>query len=220
MRVPAISIVAIDGSGPRAGIAVLDAAGETRARRVLAGRPGLIETLPVALRDCLDEAKLEPGAVAVTIGPGSFTGLRTAIALARGFAAAAGLPLLAVTVAEAFAQAFPTMHRPLWVALRARRGRIFLLRDGEAVAFADADIPRTRVAVAVAGDAANDVVARLAAAGDDVLLTNARGLDPVWVARAAQGRLAAGVPAREALPLYVDPPEARLPGGGRALAVP
>jgi tRNA threonylcarbamoyl adenosine modification protein YeaZ len=217
------AILAIDAAGPRAGIAVLNAAGETQARRFVAGRPGLIETLPVLLRDCLHEAKLDPelelGAVAVTVGPGSFTGLRTGIALAQGFAAAAGLTLLPVTVAEAFAQAFPGLQRPLWVALRARRGRIFLLRDGEAAGFADADIPRVRGPVAVAGDAANEVVARLAASGADVLLTNARGLDPVWVARAALARLAAGLPEREALPFYVDPPEAKLPVGGvRAVA--
>ena len=212
------AIVAIDAAGPRAGVAVLDADGETRARRMIDGRPGLIETLPVLLGDCLVEARLEVDAVAVTVGPGSFTGLRTAIALAQGFAAAAGLKLLPVTVAEAFAQAFPGLQRPLWVALRARRGRIFLLRHGEAAGFADVEMPLTRGPLAVAGDAANDVAARLAAAGADVLLTNARGLDPVWVARAARQRLAAGMPEREALPFYVDLPEARLPAGAMAPA--
>jgi hypothetical protein len=119
-----------------------------------------------------------------------------------------------VTVAEAFAAAFPAMQRPLWVAIRARKGRIFLLRDGLAEAFAEAEIPRVRGAVALAGDAGNEVAARLAAGGTDVLLTNARRLDPVWVAMAARARQEAGWAAHVAQPLYVDPPEARLPAAG------
>jgi hypothetical protein len=89
-----------------------------------------------------------------------------------------------------------------------------LIRDGVAAGFADSDIPRVRGPVAVAGDAANEVAARLAAAGADVMLTNARALDPVWVARAALARRAAGLPAHAAQPVYVDPPEAKQPAGG------
>lgn len=206
-------IVALDAAGERAGVAVLDAAGATLARQYVAGRPGLIETLPGVLRACLAGVS-EVGLVAVTVGPGSFTGLRTAIALAQGYAAAAGVPLVAVTVAEAYAEAFPGLRRPLWVATRARAGRIFLVREGRAEGFADAEMPFARGPLAVAGDAANDVVARLAAAGADVLLTNARRLDPVWVARAALRRVAAGLPLRDAVPVYVDPPAAKLPAGG------
>jgi tRNA threonylcarbamoyl adenosine modification protein YeaZ len=205
-------ILAIDGSGAKAGVAVLDAAGEVVQRRFVDGRPGLIETLPVLLAECT--AGQIFSAVAVTIGPGSFTGLRTAISLAQGFAAAAGIPVLGVLVDEAFAVALPVLHRPLWVAIRARKDRIFLIRDGVAAGFADAEIPRTRGPVAVAGDAANEVAARLAAGGADVLLTNARQIDPVWVARAALARQAAGLAPHPAQPVYVDPPEAKLPAGG------
>ncbi len=207
-------VVAIDAALPRAGVAVLDAQGNALARRLLAGRPGLIETLPIALRDCLAEAGIEPTLMAVTVGPGSFTGLRTAIALAQGYAAAAGVPVAGVTLDEALALAFPALHRPLWVAVRARHGRIFLIRDGVAAAFPDAALPRIRGPVAVAGDAANEVAASLAAAGADVLLTNARLIDPAWVGRAAQIAVAAGRPIRPAQPVYVDPPEAKLPAAG------
>jgi len=207
-----LKILAIDAALLRAGVAVVDG-GAAVEKIFVAGRPGLIETLPVAMRDVL--AKAGPvDAVAVTVGPGSFTGLRTAIALAQGFAAAAGVPGWGVGVEEAFAQAFPSMHRPLWVAVRARKDRIFLIRDGVAEGFADADLPRTRAAVAVAGNAANEVAAHLAAAGGDVILTNGRAIDPVWVARAALARVAAGLGLREAVPVYVDPPEAKLPAGG------
>ena len=46
-------------------------------------------------------------AVAVTVGPGGFTGLRAAIALARGFALGWGVPCLGVTLGEAFAASLP-----------------------------------------------------------------------------------------------------------------
>ncbi len=207
-------VVAIDAALPRAGVAVLDAQGAVLARRVVEGRPGLIETLPLALQECLEEAGTAPDLVAVTVGPGSFTGLRTAIALAQGYAAAAGVPVAGVTLDEAYALAFPALHRPLWVAVRARRGRIFLIREGVAAAFADAEIPRTRGPVAVAGDAANEVAASLAAAGADVMLTNARLIDPAWVGRAAQAATATGQILRPAQPVYVDPPEAKLPAAG------
>ncbi len=207
-----MKILAIDAALLRAGVAVVDG-GAAVEKIFVAGRPGLIETLPVAMRDVL--AKAGPvDAVAVTVGPGSFTGLRTAISLAQGFAAAAGVPVWGVGVDEAFAQAFPGLHRPLWVAVRARTDRIFLMRDGVAEAFADADLPRTRTPVAVAGNAANEVAAHLAASGGDVILTNARAIDPVWVAGAALARREGGLAPREALPVYVDAPEAKLPAGG------
>ncbi len=207
-------LLAIDASGPRAGIAVLDAEGTILVRRIADARTGLTEILPALLQTSLVEANAKIGAVAVTIGPGSFTGLRNAISIAQGYAAASGIALLGIPVAEAFAAAFPAMHRPLWVAIRARKGRLFILRDGFAEAFADADIPRSRAAIALAGDAAPEVAARLAAAGHDVLLTNGRLIDPVWVARAAISRQKAGLPPHLAQPIYVDPPEARQPAGG------
>jgi len=204
-------ILAIDAALSRAGIAIV-ADGNALSKHYVEGRPGLIETLPPLLQAAVGDAAID--AVAVTIGPGSFTGLRTAISLAQGYAAAAGVPVWGVTVAEAFAQAFPLLNRPLWTAIRARRDRIFLVRDGVAEAFADAVLPRVKTPVAVAGDAANEVAAHLAAIGGDVILTNARAIDPVWVARAALARQEAGLAPHEAQPLYVDPPEAKLPAGG------
>jgi tRNA threonylcarbamoyl adenosine modification protein YeaZ len=211
---PPRGLLAIDAAGPRAGVAVLGADGAILFRRIADARTGLTEILPALLQAAVAEAKGQIDAVAVSIGPGSFTGLRNAISLAQGYAAASGIALLGVPVAEAFAAAFPAMHRPLWVAIRARKGRLFILHDGAAEAYADADIPRTRAAIALAGDAAPEVAARLAAAGHDVLLTNARLIDPVWVARAAMSRQQAGLPPHPAQPIYVDPPEAKQPAGG------
>lgn len=204
-------ILAIDAAGPRAGIALLGDDGAVAWQAFTPGRPGLIETLPVLLRDA---ASYKPEAVAVTVGPGSFTGLRTAISLAQGFAAASGIPLMGVTVAEAYRAALPHLDRPLWVVLRARRDRIFLLREDRAEAFADADLPLPDRPVALAGDAADEAAALLSARGAEMVLTGLTNLDPAWVGQAAAARQAAGLPPHEAVPLYIDPPEAKLPAAG------
>lgn len=200
--------LALDASGSQAGLALVDEAGALIRRWSVPLRPGLIETLPLVVQEAVAGQSITN--VAVGIGPGSFTGLRTSLALAQGFAAAAGVPLWGVKTAQAFAQAFPQLHRPLWVVLRARKGRLYVLRDGTEASFADADLPMPRGPIALAGEAANEAAARLAARGADVTLTNGRIIDPLWVARAAQAQDA---PA-PALPVYVDPPEAKLPARG------
>ena len=48
------------------------------------------------------------GKVAVTVGPGSFTGLRVGLAFAKAFALARGVPCVGVGTLEALAAAFPT----------------------------------------------------------------------------------------------------------------
>ncbi|MBN8891215.1 MAG: tRNA (adenosine(37)-N6)-threonylcarbamoyltransferase complex dimerization subunit type 1 TsaB [Rhodospirillales bacterium 70-18] len=154
--------------------------------------------------------------VVVTVGPGSFTGLRAAIALAQGIAAGAGVAVQGVTVAEALAEmAGPALDgRALWVAIDSRRGRIFLDRDGTPVPTDLNALPRAEGRVAVAGDAAIEVAARLAARGSDVMLTDARLPLARHVAAVGARRLAGTLPPCPAQPLYVDPPEAKLPAGG------
>src|SRR5690242_6381125 len=54
--------------------------------------------------------------VAVTVGPGSFTGIRAGLALAHGIGLASGVPVIGVSVGEAIADAFPHLGtRALWV---------------------------------------------------------------------------------------------------------
>jgi tRNA threonylcarbamoyladenosine biosynthesis protein TsaB len=147
-------------------------------------------------------------AIAVDVGPGSFTGLRAAISLAQGLAAGAGLPVIGITVAEALAEAVrescgDLAARPLWVAIDSRRGRIFLDRGGTIESLAIADLPMPAHPVAVAGNAANDTACRLAARGADIMLTPAHVPLGRHVAQAAARRHAAGLPPRPAQPVYV-----------------
>lgn len=212
-------ILGLDASLARCSAAVL-ADGVVRAEACEDGGRGTAAALPAMARDVLRAAGLRAAcldAVAVTVGPGSFTGLRTALALAHGIALGAGRPVLGVLVAEALAEeAGPQSEgRTLWVAIDSRRGRVFLHRGcAPAESVALDDLPRPPGPVAIAGDAAVAVAARLAARGDDALLTEIRLPLARHVAAVGARRLTGRLAPLPAQPLYVDPPEAHPPAGG------
>jgi len=85
-----------------------------------------VELAP-AVRQILSQAGLTTGdlkALVVARGPGSFTGLRIGIALAKGIALAHRLPLIGVSTFEALARAQPVDAEAMAVLLRAGRGRL------------------------------------------------------------------------------------------------
>lgn len=210
-----MQILALDAALARcsAGVAI---DGALVAARQTDGDRGAAAILPRMAAEVLAEAGLDAASldlVAVTVGPGSFTGLRAALSLAHGIALAAGRPLAGVTTGEALADALPDLGaRTLWVAIDDRRDGVFLEREGTMARVPAGAIPAPAGPVAVAGDAAVAVAAWLAARGHDVMLTDQRLPRPLHVARAAVARLAAGVPLRPAQPLYVAAPATRAPG--------
>ena len=63
--------------------------------------------------------------LAVSIGPGSFTGVRVGLATMMGLRAATGLPLAAVPTLEALAWNVPRADLPLCPILKARTGEVY-----------------------------------------------------------------------------------------------
>ena len=85
-----------------------------------------VELLPrlVAALEQLDVGAEHLSAVAVSRGPGSFTGLRVGMAVAKGLALARGLPLVGVPTLDVVAAAQGRDRRPLCAVLPAGRGLI------------------------------------------------------------------------------------------------
>ncbi len=84
--------------------------------------------LAPAIRSLLERCEVtlnDLTALAVSIGPGSFTGLRIGVALAKGLAAARRLPLVGVSTLDTLAAAQPQYPRhALITVVEAGRGRI------------------------------------------------------------------------------------------------
>jgi tRNA threonylcarbamoyladenosine biosynthesis protein TsaB len=179
---------------------------------------GHATVLAVMAQTCLRDAGLtatELDLVAVTVGPGSFTGIRGGVALAQGIGLAAGCPVIGVTVGEALAESLPLIRdRALWCAVPSRRGRVFLDTGQQVLSLALTDLPEPDGPVALAGPAAAEVAARLAARGADVVLTDAALPTGRYVAAVAERRFRGALPKLAAEPLYIDAPEARLPAAG------
>jgi tRNA threonylcarbamoyladenosine biosynthesis protein TsaB len=213
-------ILALDGSLARAS-AALWMAGAVVARRAVPGERVQPTVLPVMAHELLAEAGRRLDAVAVVVGPGSFTGLRTAIALAEGIALGLGLPVIGVTTGEALAAALPDevrAVREVWAAVDTKRGRCSLERIAPGAwaatppaIFAEAELPRPAGPVAVAGDAAPLVAARLLARDADAVLTDSRLPDAGAAAQVAALRLSGAITPRGAAPLYAEPPAVRAP---------
>ena len=84
----------------------------------------------------LRQAQITPrelSAVAVALGPGSFTGLRVALSLAKGLALALAIPLLGVPTLDIVAYPHQWQPLPVCAVVQAGRGRLCwaLSRHGE-----------------------------------------------------------------------------------------
>jgi tRNA threonylcarbamoyladenosine biosynthesis protein TsaB len=66
------------------------------------------------------------GGLAVSVGPGSFTGLRVGIATAQGLGLGLGLPVAPVPTLDALAAVLPFAGAPVVPLLDARKGEVYL----------------------------------------------------------------------------------------------
>jgi tRNA threonylcarbamoyladenosine biosynthesis protein TsaB len=119
-------LLAIDTSTRLAGVAIYDGI-QVIAETIWTSHDyHTVELVPIIVEILNRSAKkvTDLEAVAVALGPGSFTGLRIGLAAAKGMALGAHLPLLGVPTLDVLAAAQPMRDLPLVAALQAGRGRL------------------------------------------------------------------------------------------------
>jgi tRNA threonylcarbamoyladenosine biosynthesis protein TsaB len=157
--------------------------------------------------------------VAVTVGPGAFTGLRVGLAAARGIALAATLPCFGVTTLEAIAEAvdWPALAgRSALVAFDNRQGGVYaqMFHAGRALEPPSVQTARmlggryAGVRVAIAGDGSPMLMAALRAGGSDIeeIAVPPYPTASRVAAMAARRWLSGERPSAPPAPLYLRPP--------------
>jgi tRNA threonylcarbamoyl adenosine modification protein YeaZ len=215
-------VLAIDTALEACSVAVFDTErADMRMHESLHMQRGHAEALMPLIARVLDHAGLDFAAldrIAVTIGPGSFTGLRVGIAAARGIALASGKRAVGLSTLAAFAAPFIANNDtlPVVVAINARHDHVYLHVFGpggqtlvsprlvplrEALRVSAISAPR------ITGNAANILAASWPAgerAPISVEQRNAPNID--WVARLGAAAADTGAPPK---PLYLRAPDAQ-----------
>ncbi|WP_119273061.1 tRNA (adenosine(37)-N6)-threonylcarbamoyltransferase complex dimerization subunit type 1 TsaB [Taklimakanibacter deserti] len=207
-------LLAFDTSMAACSAAVYDVAqGQVRASRFASMERGHADALAPMIKAVMDEAGLafpDLERIGVTLGPGTFTGVRTGIAMARGLALALDRPVAGIDTLSAIAANAASGRSPLVIAADARRDEVY---------FAIAGGPPSPLVLPV-----SEAARRLPSGESFVLGTGAEAL----IAAAPSGRLIrlkdgdlpdarnfAGLCARltplntPPEPLYLRPPDAR-----------
>ena len=219
--VPGALALGIDTAGPVVGLA-LWAAGSSaplahRSARAVRGADGIIAT---ALSELLRIADASPPGlrrVAVTVGPGAFTGLRVGVATALGLALSRDLPVVGISSLRARAA---LVTAPVVLSLLdGRRDKVYCCSYDTGVfpprpLSDERDIPLTQACPAApflaVGEGASVYREAIVAAGGVL------AQDPTRSCAAQVARLAWAVDAPLHDPLsvrlnYIRPPDARLP---------
>src|SRR5512139_345369 len=216
-------VLAIDTALEACSVAVLDTEhAATRAHESLPMQRGHAEALMPLVARVLGRVNLDFSAidrVAVTTGPGSFTGLRVGIAAARGIALATGKPAIGLTTLATYATPLIAADDtlPVVAAIDARHDHVYLQVFGpggrtlvapriaplrEAVrAAANSGAPR------IVGTAANLLAAAWPLDEREPRAVEQRGAPDIdWVAQLGAAAPETGVSPR---PLYLKAPDAQ-----------
>jgi len=180
---------------------------------------GHAERLFDMIDSAMDQAEMDFAdldRIAVTIGPGSFTGLRVGIAAARGIALVVGCPVVGIGTLDVHAASARALAGDVAVVavLDARRGEVYRQRfaaGGAACGAPAVGPPESVLAEVVDGDvlagAGADIVAAALPLGRTVSIVHRRSVPDIRVL-AEMAELAAA-PSVAPRPLYLRPPDAK-----------
>jgi len=190
---------------------------------------GQSERLVPLIETTMAEAALsyrELEAVAVTLGPGSFTGIRVGLATAKGLALAADLPVVGITNFVAVAAGVPEgerLGRRLAVLLESKRADFYVqfftsdldpLTSPAAIAPAALENAFPPTPVLLVGDAVERALPALDSRKHGICVSSAPGLPDAAVIAAVAASLPLPEPnAPSPQPLYLHPPSVRRPTG-------
>ncbi len=119
-------LLAIDSATQFLSLALHDGAAVRAEQTWFSANMHTVQLAP-AVRDMVQRADLSISdltALAVSTGPGTYTGLRIGVALAKGIAAARSLPLIGIPTLDILASAQPHFQGGLIAIVQAGRGRI------------------------------------------------------------------------------------------------
>jgi tRNA threonylcarbamoyl adenosine modification protein YeaZ len=220
-------VLAIDTALAACAAAVFDSRFGILATESLAMARGHAEALMPLIARVMDAAQTEFAEldrIAVTVGPGSFTGLRVGISAARGIALASGKPAVGLSTLSAYAAPHIAQEdgAAIVAAIDARHDRVYL----QVFASSGRTLVGPRVApveevlraalpapVRVVGSAAGLIADRWPADQAPPLVVEPNDAPAVeWVARIGA---AAAPPDASPTPLYLRPPDARPQDGAR-----
>lgn len=121
-------ILGIDSSAVSAGCALMDDSGRIIAEQFLNTKHTHSQTLlPMveSMMKCAGVTVDDLDAAAVTVGPGSFTGLRIGVSTVKGMCFGAGKKCIAVSSLEAIAYNFPGIDGTIVCCMDARCGQVY-----------------------------------------------------------------------------------------------
>ena len=212
-------VLAIDTALAACAAAVFDTDSGMLAHQNLDLPRGQAEALIPLVAEVMQEAGTDFDAIdriAVTVGPGSFAGLRVGVAAARGFALAAHKPAVGVTTLAAFAAPHTgaTAGAPILAVVDARHGHVYAQvfeadgRPRAAAAYgtvADAVAPLVKTPPVIVGNAARLAADAWPTWNLPAIARPSTAPAIEWVARlGAQADAVAGTPR----PFYMKPPNA------------
>ena len=125
-----MNLLAFDTALGRGSVAVV-VDGRVAAQRIEHEPRALAERLVPMIEETLEaagESYQSMDRLAVTVGPGTFTGTRIGVATARGLGLATGLPVIGISTLEALAAAVDAVDvgASIAAAIDARRGQVYL----------------------------------------------------------------------------------------------
>ncbi|MEX2224752.1 MAG: tRNA (adenosine(37)-N6)-threonylcarbamoyltransferase complex dimerization subunit type 1 TsaB [Candidatus Rokuibacteriota bacterium] len=222
-------LLALETATLAGGAALLDEGrlvGESRLDIALTHSERLMAVVDRLLQDCGWDVR-SLAALAVSVGPGSFTGLRIGTATAKGLALALEIEVAPVPTLDALAATLPFADAPVCPVLTARKGEVYcslyrwngtgMERRWEYLALSpEAVAARLEPPVIVLGDGVAACRPYLGRLGAGLRLAGPVHSVPSPAVVGALGHAmliaGGGIPAERLAPLYLRPSEAELRG--------